>query len=57
MFDARHPDFQANAAALPLAGLAPIEVSSEVFGKVGESFAVALSRTLTSALAQELDTA
>jgi len=43
MFDARHPDFQANAAALPLAGLAPIKVSSEVFGKVGESFAVALS--------------
>jgi hypothetical protein len=51
MFDARHCEFSAPAAPAPaLAGFAPIKIAPEVFGK-------ALARTLTRALAHELDAA
>lgn len=51
MFDARHPGLSTAPPASPApAGLAPIKIAPELFGKVGEYFAVSLS-TLQRSLA------
>jgi hypothetical protein len=59
MFDARHPEFSAPAAPAPaLAGLAPIKIAPDVFGKVGEYFTASLSslqRSLAALSLQPID--